>query len=183
MRVARLHGVGDVRLAEEPTPVPADDEYLVRVTAVGLCGSDLHWFTQGGIGDAVLSRPLVLGHEFGGVIVGGPLDGLRVAVDPAIPCGRCEWCRQGNPNLCPTVRFAGHSVTDGGLREYAAWPARLAHRVPDALTDAEAAVLEPLGVAIHAVDLAHLRTATTAVVVGCGPIGLAAVQMARVAGA
>lgn len=183
MRVARLHGVGDVRLAEEPRPVADVDECLVRVTAVGLCGSDLHWFAQGGIGDAVLSRPLVLGHEFGGVVEGGPLDGVRVAVDPAIPCGRCESCLEGNRNLCPSVRFAGHSLTDGALREYVAWPRHLVHPVPDAVSDADAAVLEPLGVAVHAVDLAHLRSAATVVVVGCGPIGLAAVQVARAAGA
>lgn len=183
MRVARLHGVGDVRVAEEPVPVAGAGESLVRVTAVGLCGSDLHWFTQGSIGDATLSRPLVLGHEFGGVVQGGPLDGVRVAVDPANPCGRCESCLEGNRNLCPTVRFAGHGVTDGALREVVAWPTHLLHPVPAALSDADAAVLEPLGVAVHAVDLAHLRAAATVVVVGCGPIGLAALQVARAAGA
>ncbi|HEY0117191.1 MAG TPA: alcohol dehydrogenase catalytic domain-containing protein, partial [Cellulomonas sp.] len=183
MKVARLHGVGDVRIAEEPRPDPGEDEALVRVTAVGLCGSDLHWFAQGGIGDAVLSRPLVLGHEFGGVVQGGPLDGVRVAVDPAIPCGRCESCLEGNRNLCPSVRFAGHSLTDGGLREYVAWPRHLLHPVPDSVSDAGVAVLEPLGVAVHAVDLAHVRSGATVVVVGCGPIGLAAVQVARAAGA
>jgi L-iditol 2-dehydrogenase len=183
VRVARLHGVGDVRLAEEPAPVAGESECLVRVTAVGLCGSDLHWFTQGGIGDATLSRPLALGHEFGGVVVGGPLHGVRVAVDPAIPCGRCESCLAGNRNLCPSVRFAGHGLTDGALREYVAWPAHLVHPVPDSISDADAAVLEPLGVAVHAVDLAHLRSAATVVVVGCGPIGLAVMQVARAAGA
>ena len=183
MRVARLYGVEDVRVAEEPRPEPGEGEDLVRVTAVGLCGSDLHWFAQGGIGDAVLSRPLVLGHEFGGVVEGGPRNGVRVAVDPAVPCGRCESCLEGNRNLCPSVRFAGHSVTDGALRQYVAWPRHLLHPVPDALSDADAAVLEPLGVAVHAVDLAHLRAAATVVVVGCGPIGLAAVQVARAAGA
>ena len=183
VRVARLHGVGDVRIDEEPAPVAGPGECLVRVTAVGLCGSDLHWFAQGGIGDASLSRPLVLGHELGGVVVGGPLDGVRVAVDPANPCGRCEACLEGNRNLCPAVRFAGHGATDGGLRELVAWPRHLLHPVPDGLSDADAAVLEPLGVAVHAVDLAHLRAAETVVVVGCGPIGLAAVQVARAAGA
>lgn len=183
MRVARLHGVGDVRLSDEPMPTAGEGEVLVRVTAVGLCGSDLHWFSEGSIGDAALSRPLVLGHEFGGVVVGGDLDGVRVAVDPAHACGRCESCVEGNRNLCPSVRFAGHGVTDGALREYLAWPRHLVHPVPDAVGDADAAVLEPLGVAVHAVDLAHLRTAATVVVVGCGPIGLAAVQVARAGGA
>lgn len=183
MRVARLHGVGDVRVTDEPDPVPADGESLVRVSAVGLCGSDLHWFAQGGIGDAGLTEPLVLGHEFSGVVRGGPLDGRRVAVDPSDSCGVCEQCREGNANLCPRVRFAGHGRNDGGLRELVAWPTRLLHPLPDALGDAEGAMLEPLGVALHTLDLAHLRVGASVVVVGCGPIGLCAVQLARAAGA
>lgn len=183
MKVARLHGVGDIRLTDEPDPVPAEGESLVRVTAVGLCGSDLHWFTDGGIGDAGLTSPLVLGHEMAGVVVGGPDDGQRVAIDPADPCGVCEHCLEGNRNLCPTVRFAGHGKTDGGLRELMAWPSHLLHPVPDALSAADTAVLEPLGVALHAMDLGKPRLGATVVVVGCGPIGLCLVQLARVAGA
>jgi L-iditol 2-dehydrogenase len=183
MRVARLHGVGDVRVDEAGRPVPTAGESLVRVTAVGLCGSDLHWFADGGIGDAVLAEPLVLGHEFAGVVEGGPLDGRRVAVDPSDPCGVCEQCLEGNRNLCPTVRFTGHGRTDGGLRELHAWPTALLHPIPDGLSDADGAMLEPLGVALHTVDLAHVKVGDTVVVVGCGPIGLCMVQLARVAGA
>ncbi|MDM8084017.1 zinc-binding dehydrogenase [Cellulomonas cellasea] len=183
MKVARLHGVGDIRLTDEPDPVPSAGESLVRVTAVGLCGSDLHWFTDGGIGDAGLTSPLVLGHEMAGVVVGGPDDGQRVAIDPADPCGVCEHCLEGNRNLCPTVRFAGHGKTDGGLRELMAWPSHLLHPVPDTLSAADTAVLEPLGVALHAMDLGKPRLGATVVVVGCGPIGLCLVQLARVAGA
>jgi L-iditol 2-dehydrogenase len=183
MRVARLHGVGDVRVDQMDRPVPAAGESLVRVTAVGLCGSDLHWFADGGIGDAALAAPLVLGHEFAGVVEGGPLDGRRVAVDPSDPCGVCEQCLEGNRNLCPAVRFTGHGRTDGGLRELHAWPTALLHPIPDRLSDADGAMLEPLGVALHAIDLAHVRVGDTVVVVGCGPIGLCMVQLARVAGA
>ena len=183
MKVARLHGLGDVRVADEPAPVPAVGESLVRVSAVGLCGSDLHWYGEGGIGDAQLAEPLVLGHEVAGVVADGPLTGRRVAVDPAWPCGTCEDCLQGNRNLCPTVRFAGHGSTDGGLRELVAWPDHLLHPVPDSISDADAAMLEPLGVALHALDLARPRVGATVVVVGCGPIGLCLVQLARVAGA
>jgi len=183
MRVARLHGVRDVRVGEAPDPVPAEGESLVRVAAVGLCGSDLHWFAEGAIGDAALSAPLVLGHELAGIALDGPFEGRRVAVDPSDSCGTCEQCREGNPNLCPRVRFAGHGVNDGGLRELVAWPTRLLHPLPDGITDAEGAMLEPLGVALHALDLAHLRIGATVAVVGCGPIGLCAVQLARVAGA
>jgi L-iditol 2-dehydrogenase len=179
-----MHGAGDVRLHDEPVPdVPPRDE-LVRVTAVGVCGSDLHWYAEGGIGDARLDRrPLVLGHEMAGVIAGGARDGERVAIDPALPCHRCTQCRTGDMNLCPTIRFAGHGEVDGGLREYIAWPGDRLHALPDQLSDSDGAMLEPLGVALHALDLAHLRVGMHVVVLGCGPIGLLLIQVLRVAGA
>lgn len=179
MRVARLHAVGDIRIHDEPAPVPEHNETLVQVKAVGLCGSDLHWFREGGIGDSQLAKPLILGHEFAGVTS----TGQRVAVDPAIACGECETCRSGNPNLCPTVHFAGHGGDDGALREQIAWPTRLLFPLPDCLTFADGAMLEPLGVALHSVDLAKIRTGMRVGVFGCGPIGLLVVQVARIAGA
>jgi L-iditol 2-dehydrogenase len=183
VKAVRLKAAGEFEMVEEPRPVPGPGESLVRVSAVGLCGSDLHWFSEGGIGDAVLSRPLVLGHEFGGTVEGGTLDGCRVAVDPAIPCHACARCREGNPNLCPQVRFAGHGATDGGLREYLAWPTALLFPVPGTFSAAAVALLEPLGVALHAFDLGHVRFGSSVAVVGCGPIGLLGVQVARAAGA
>ncbi|MGE5138013.1 MAG: zinc-dependent alcohol dehydrogenase, partial [Rudaea sp.] len=179
MKALRLHGVGDLRLEVEPTPEPKEGETLVQVTAVGICGSDLHWFDEGAIGDARLTRPLVLGHEFAGVLENGE----RVAVDPAIPCGHCEMCREGNPNLCPQVRFAGHGLLDGALREFLPWPSNNLYLLPDSISDAEGALLEPLGVALHAIDLGHLRPGMTVGVFGCGPIGLLIVQVARASGA
>lgn len=183
MTTARLYGIGDLRVAQEPVPAAAAGIDLVRVTAVGLCGSDLHWYTEAGIGDARLERPLVLGHEFAGVIEGGPRDGQRVAVDPAIACGQCEICHEGYGNLCPAVRFAGHGYLDGALQGYVTWPTSLLYPLPDRLSDADGAMLEPLGVAVHALDLGHVRLGATVAVVGCGPIGLLLVQAARVAGA
>jgi L-iditol 2-dehydrogenase len=183
MKAARLHAVGDLRVADEPVPVPEPGCSLVRVTAVGICGSDLHWWTEAGIGDAVLRRPLVLGHEAAGVVADGPRRGERVAIDPAIPDGTCRPCRDGYRNLCVNIRFAGHGHQDGALREYLAWPSEQLHPLPDALSDADGAVLEPLGVAIHALDLGHLRLGGTAAVVGCGPIGLLLCQLLQVAGA
>jgi L-iditol 2-dehydrogenase len=183
MWVARLHGPGDVRLGREPVPAAGPGESLVRVTAAGLCGSDLHWWDEAGIGDARLGRPLVLGHENAGVIAGGPRRGQRVAIDPAIPDGTCAQCRRGHPNLCPAVRFAGHGGTDGGLREFMAWPSGRLHPLPDSLGDADGALLEPLGVAAHAVDLGHLPLGGSAAVIGCGPIGLMIIQLLFVAGA
>jgi L-iditol 2-dehydrogenase len=157
----------------------------VRVEAVGVCGSDLHWFAEAGIGDARITRPLVLGHEFAGLVdhPGSPLHGRRVAVDPAVPCGQCEFCQEGNPNFCLNLRFAGHGVEDGGLRQVLAWPERCLFPLPEGFSGADGAMLEPLGVALHAIDLGKLRPGVAVAVLGCGPIGLLIVQLARLAGA
>jgi L-iditol 2-dehydrogenase len=179
VRVLRLHGRGDLRLHEEERPGPQAGETLVRVGAVGLCGSDLHWFGEAAIGETPLTRPLVLGHEFAGVTA----DGRRVAVDPAVPCQTCPLCLEGHPNLCEGIRFAGHAENDGGLREWVAWPERCLVPLPAGLTEADGALLEPLGVALHAADLAHLRPGARVGVFGCGPIGLLIVQVARLCGA
>jgi L-iditol 2-dehydrogenase len=179
VKVVRLHGIGDVRLHDEPLPVPGDDERLVQVATVGICGSDLHWFSQAGIGDTSLDAPLVLGHEAAGLASTGE----RVALDPAIPCGRCEFCLQGNPHLCPDIRFAGHGRQDGFFRDALAWPARCLVPLPDSLTDDQGAMLEPLGVALHAVNLGKLRSGMRVAIFGCGPIGLLVVQLCRMAGA
>ena len=179
MQVIRLHGTHDLRLSDEPCPTPLAGERVLRVTSVGVCGSDLLWFSEQGIGDAQLTRPLVLGHEFAAVTENGE----RVAVDPAIPCGGCEFCLGGNPNLCPQVRFAGHGSLDGALREWLTWDAKCLFPLPDRLSNEDGALLEPLGVALHAVDLAHLRVGMTVGVFGCGPIGLLIIQLARLAGA
>jgi len=183
MRVARLYGADDLRLRDEPIPTPRNDQVLIRVTAVGICGSDVHWFTCGSIGDARVDKPLVLGHEFAGVIESGTARGTRVAVDPLIACGKCEPCREGNPNLCLAHHFAGHGADDGALREFIAWDPDCLFPLPDTLSDEDGAMLEPLGVALHAVNLAHLRPGMTIGVYGCGPIGLLTIQVARLAGA
>ena len=185
MRVLRLHAPGDLRLHDEPEPEPGPREARLRVSAVGVCGSDLHWLSQAGIGDARLERPLVLGHEFAGIVESrdSAMYGQRVAVDPAIPCQACEYCLEGNPNLCENLRFAGHGLTDGALRESLAWPELCLFPLPDAIDDEQGALLEPLGVALHAVDLGELRPGMRLGVFGCGPIGLMVVQLARLAGA
>lgn len=184
MKAVRLFGAGDLRLVDDPEPVAGPGESLVRVDAVGLCGSDLHWFGEGGIGDAVVTtRPLVLGHEVAGTALTGLYAGRLVAVDPAHPCGRCGACRAGHGNLCPAVRFLGHGDVDGGLRQTIAWPDRLLVPLPDGMSAVEGAVLEPLGVALHAWDLSHARPGESVAVVGCGPIGLLLIQLAVAAGA
>jgi L-iditol 2-dehydrogenase len=181
--VLRLHGAGELRLHEEPAPMPDPHEALIRVRAAGICGSDLHWFSEGGIGDALISKPLVLGHELAGEILTGARQGEHVAIDPAIPCGQCRSCQHGHPNLCPSVKFAGHGEQDGGLREQMAWPEEHLFALPDSISAAEGAMLEPLGVALHAVNLAKVQIGIRAGVFGCGPIGLLVIQLLRVMGA
>jgi len=184
MIAARLHAVGDLRVAAEPDPGDVPDGWsLLAVTSVGICGSDLHWFSDGGIGENRIEHPVVPGHEFAAVAVTGPYAGRRVAVDPAIPCGHCEVCRLGYHNLCPTVQFAGHGTLDGALQEYLVWPDHLLHPLPDELSDDAGALLEPLGVAIHAVGVSHLRSGSHVLVVGAGPIGVLVLQVARRCGA
>jgi L-iditol 2-dehydrogenase len=179
MKALRLHTSGDLQLHGEPMPLAGLGETLVRVKAVGICGSDLHWFTEGAIGDAKLERPLVLGHEFAGETE----DGRRVAIDPAIPCGHCEFCEHGHPNLCSALIFAGHGEQDGALREWMAWSERSLFPIPDSFSFADAAMLEPLGIAIHTVDLGNLKAGMSVGVFGCGPIGLLIIQVARAMGA
>jgi L-iditol 2-dehydrogenase len=175
---ARLHGPRHVRVAREAAPEPGPDEVRVHVGAVGLCGSDLHWFEEGEIGDARLARPLVLGHEIAGRLD----DGTLVVLDPNVPCGTCRECTSDRAHLCLVARFAGHGTTDGGLRSVIAWPGDLVRAVSPPIGDDAAALLEPLGIALHAVDLAAPRPGERAAVLGCGPIGLLTVQVLRAAG-
>jgi L-iditol 2-dehydrogenase len=195
MLAARLYGPSDLRLEEvlHPGP-PGCGRVLLRVKVTGICGSDLHSYQDARIGDTGLAGPLILGHEFSGVIEETgreSLDGLmeplqpgtRVAVDPAQPCGECELCQGGNPNLCRRLRFCGNYPDGGSLCEWMHMPARCCFRVPEAMDDVAAALLEPLGVAIHAVDLAHIHVATSTAILGAGPIGLLILQAAKLAGA
>ncbi|QIG45925.1 alcohol dehydrogenase catalytic domain-containing protein [Nocardioides anomalus] len=183
-RVARLHAVRDLRIEDAPAPgEPPDGWSTVAVTSVGICGSDLHWYADGGTGEVSIEDPVMPGHEFAGVALDGPHVGRRVAVDPAIPCGACEQCRAGHGNLCPNILFAGHQSLDGGLQERLLWPDHLLVPLPDDLSDDAGALLEPLGVAIHAVRHAHVRSGHDVLVVGAGPIGVLVGAVARRAGA
>ena len=181
-RAARLHGRRDVRLGPVEPPVAGEGQVVVRVTAVGLCGSDLHWYDEGSIGDTRLTRPLVLGHEFAGVIEDGPRAGERVAVDPADPCEVCDLCRAGLGRLCPDVRFFGLDPDDGALRTRVAASASRCVALRDAIPDHEAPLLEVLGIALHAVDLAEARPGMTAGVYGAGPVGQLVIRVLRLRG-
>jgi L-iditol 2-dehydrogenase len=195
MLAARLHGPADLRVERVPHPgPPGRGEVLMRVAVTGICGSDLHSYADARIGDTPIQGPLILGHEFSGVVEAvGPVSvdgrfeplkpGTRVAVDPAQPCGRCELCEKGHPNLCRRLHFCGNYPDGGSFCEWMHMPARSCFPVPNSLDDTEAALLEPLGVAIHAVDLAKIRVAHSVAILGAGPIGLLILQVARLAGA
>ncbi len=195
MAAARLYGPADLRVEEVPCPgAPGPAEVLLRVCVTGICGSDLHSYTDARIGDTAILKPLILGHEFSAVVRqtgSGALDGrfepinpgTRVAVDPAQPCGRCEFCETGHPNLCRRLHFCGNYPDGGSLCRWMLMPARSCFPVPESLDDTEAALLEPLGIAIHAVDLARVRVGASVAVLGAGPIGLLILQVAKLAGA
>ena len=195
MPAVRLYGPEDLRVDQVPHPgQPGPGQVLLRVTAVGICGSDLHTYQDGRIGDTVVKQPITLGHEFGGVVeaVGPEIEGdhsapltpgTRVAVDPAQPCGHCELCELGHPNLCRRLHFCGLYPDEGSLSRYMHVPAHTCFPIPESIDHAGAALLEPLGVAMHAIDLAKIRVANSVAVLGAGAIGLYIVQLARLSGA
>lgn len=188
MRATYLHGVRDVRVGEKSDPQRQDNDVLIRVSGVGVCGSDLHYYLEGGIGSACIHEPFVPGHELAGWVVEerpelGLARGQLVAVEPAKPCGHCEWCERGHINLCPNVEFLGAPPYHGAMTETIAVRPDQVFAVPGGFTVEQAVMLEPLGVAIHAMDLAKQRVVESVAVLGCGPIGLCLVQLARLQGA
>jgi L-iditol 2-dehydrogenase len=189
MKAARLYGPGDFRIDDIPVPEPGPGQVLLQVLSVGVCGSGVHYFLDGGIGDDKVEEPFVIGHEFSARVtalgpgVGGPPVGTRVAADPAISCGQCEFCLEGHPNLCENILFCSTPPTQGALQEYVVHPADLCFPLPDSVTNDQGAMLEPLGIALHAVRLAKLRPGDTIAVLGCGPIGLLTLEVARISGA
>jgi L-iditol 2-dehydrogenase len=189
MQASRLHGIRDLRLEELPRPTPGPGEVLLKVACVGVCGSDVHYYLHGRIGAQVVTKPIIVGHEFSAWVAelgkgaSNLAIGQLVAVEPGISCGQCEPCRQGHPNLCPHVRFCGTPPIDGVFAEYTLMPAGNCFPLPDRSTPEEGALLEPLGIAMHTVDLAHLKPGQTIAVLGAGPIGLLIAAMAKAAGA
>ena len=189
MKAVKWFAPRDMRLVDVPQPVPQPHEALIRVESVGVCGSDMHYYEEGCIGNAVITEPLILGHEFAGIVeaVGDKADpalvGKRVAVEPGIPCHQCEWCRTGHYNVCRNMFFPGGPPYDGVLCEYAAFHAEYCHPVPESMSAVEAAMIEPLAVAVHTVALANLKPGETVAILGLGPIGLLTAQIARLSGA
>jgi L-iditol 2-dehydrogenase len=189
MRASVLRGVHDIAVEERAVPEPAPREVLVRVDAVGTCGSDTHYYEHGRIGDFVVREPLVLGHEASGVVVArgsnvaGKEVGQRVSLEPGVPCSRCAQCRRGRYNLCPDVRFFATPPVDGAFCEYVALHEEFAHPVPDGISMDAAALIEPLSVGVWAARKAGVAPDSRVLVTGAGPIGLMALQAARAFGA
>ena len=189
MRTAVLVEPTAFELTDRPRPEPAPDEVLVAVRDVGICGSDVHYYEHGRIGDYVVENPLVLGHESAGevVAVGDAVTHLaagdRVALEPGVPCRRCAHCKRGDYHLCEEVTFMATPPHDGAFTEYVSWPADFAYRLPGSVSTTEGALCEPLSVGIHAVRRGDVETGDTVVVTGAGPIGLLVMEAARAAGA
>ena len=177
MRVAVMTGVAKIELTEREIPVPKADEVLVKIEYVGVCGSDLHYYEAGGIGENIVKPPFVLGHEAGGVVaaVGAEVTNLKigdkVALEPGKTCGKCEFCKTGKYNLCPDVIFFATPPVDGVFQDYVTHPAELCFKIPDNMDTMEAALIEPLAVGFHAARQGGAQAGQTAVVTGAGCIG------------
>lgn len=188
MKAVYLEEVGKFALREIPVPRPGPRDVLVAVRSVGVCGSDIHYFEHGRIGDFVVEKPMILGHECAGEVVEvGPevrmlAVGDRVALEPGIPCRHCKNCLSGRYNLCADVVFMATPPYDGAFCEYVLSPEDFAYKLPENVSTEAGATIEPLSVGLHAVKLVALKPGEKVVVLGAGPIGLLAVAAARAAG-
>jgi L-iditol 2-dehydrogenase len=184
-----LTGAKSLTVEQVPVPAVASDEVLVKISAVGVCGSDTHYYRHGRIGEFVVEGPLILGHECAGTIVAVGSDvpesriGERVAIEPQRNCRRCRECRAGRYNLCPYMEFYATPPIDGAFAEYAVIRTEFAHEVPDTLSDEAAALLEPLSVAITTMRKAGIVPGSSVLIAGAGPIGIICAQTARAFGA
>lgn len=189
MRASVLDSAHVLRLEERSVPSPAPDEVLIRVGAVGVCGSDVHYYKEGRIGDFVVEQPMVLGHEASGTImaVGAAVDpariGQRVSIEPQRSCRVCSYCKSGEYNLCPEIEFFATPPIDGAFAQYVTIQADFAYEVPDSVSDNAAALLEPLSVGIAAVQKAKITVGSSVLIAGAGPIGIIAAQVAKAFGA
>jgi L-iditol 2-dehydrogenase len=189
MRVAQLVGVRQFQLIEEEIADPAPGEVQVRIEAVGICGSDMHGYSEGAVGDTPCVYPMVLGHEPAGTIirtgagVGGLAAGDLVACEPALFCYHCELCQSGRHNLCTAMRFLSTAGHPGFFRDTANLPVANVLPLPRGLSASDGALVEPLAVALHSLKLAPPALGDSAAVFGAGPIGLLTVAVLKLAGA
>lgn len=185
MKVAVMNGIGKMGYTTRPIPTPKEDEVLVKLEYVGICGSDMHYYETGAIGNYVVKPPFVLGHEPGGTVVevGSAVKHLkvgdRVALEPGKTCGHCKFCREGKYNLCPDVVFFATPPVDGVFQEYVAHEANLCFKLPDNVSTMEGALIEPLAVGFHAANQGGAHAGQTAVVMGAGCIGLVSIRLQK----
>ncbi|MEY4739296.1 MAG: L-idonate 5-dehydrogenase, NAD-binding [Bacteroidota bacterium] len=193
MKTYLLYGPKDIRLAEKPAPNPEAGQVLVEIKFTGICGSDLHYFNHGFCGRFVPKRPFALGHEFSGIVreVGSNVQSLsigdEIAVDPSMPCGSCNHCRSGHYNLCLNMKFFGSASCDphidGSMGEFVAVPSSNCYVLPKGIDLAQASLLEPLSVAMHAVRQVGNISGKSVLITGGGPIGQLILRVARAFGA
>lgn len=178
MKIARMNKPGDIKIMVEPTPTIKDNEILVKVKHVGICGSDVHYYEHGRIGDFVVEKPIILGHECAGEVteIGKSVTGFEkgdlVALEPGYTCGKCEFCLTGRYNLCPDVVFMATPPYDGAFCEYVAYPSHMAFKLPQGMDTIEGALIEPLAVGMHSANQGGASLGQSAVVLGLGCIGL-----------
>lgn len=186
---AVLRKVDDLCLEERPIPEPGKGEVLIAMHAVGICGSDVHYWKRGRIGDFILTAPMVLGHESSGIVSAlgeGVTDlkvGDRVAIEPGVGCRTCSFCKEGRYNLCPHMKFAATPPYDGSLCRYYVHAADFCYKLPDHVSLEEGALLEPLSVGVHACRRAGISIGSNVLVCGAGPIGLVNLMTAKACGA
>jgi len=178
MKASVLFAPQDLRWEQRPKPVPKVNQAIVRMKAVGICGSDFHYYQTGKCGTAILTRPFILGHEAAGEVVEtGPgveklKVGDRVAIEPGVPCEKCKYCKSGRYNLCPEVRFLADSLTDGAFVEYLSMPEDLLFVLPKNISYEQGALIEPISVGIYVVGNSHIKPGDKVAIFGQGPIGL-----------
>ncbi len=188
MNVAVMTDIGKMEYTQKAIPQQKDNEVLVKLEYVGICGSDIHYFESGRIGDFVVDPPFVLGHEAAGIVVEVGKDvkhlnvGDRVALEPGTTCGSCEFCRKGSYNLCPDVVFFATPPVDGVFQEYVAHEAAKCFKLPDNVTSLEGAMIEPLAIGFHAAKQGNAEVGQTAVVFGAGCIGLVSLLALKASG-
>ena len=188
MKAAVMTDIMETELVEKDIPGIKDDEVLVKVEYVGVCGSDLHYYEQGRIGDVRVQFPFILGHEAAGEVVKlgknvtHLMIGDKVALEPGKTCGHCEFCKTGRYNLCPEVEFFATPPYDGVFQEYAAHRADLCFKLPENVSTMEGALIEPLAVGFHASNQGGAHLGQTAVVMGAGCIGLVTMMALRAEG-
>ncbi len=188
MKAAFLSKPGTIYIEDIPRPACSPGRVLIRIKAVGLCGSDLHYFEEGRIGDHIVKEPHILGHESSGIVeevgegVRGFEPGDRVALEPGVPCLSCEFCLKGSYNLCPDVKFMGAPPYPGTFREYLTHDPQFTFRLPASVSFSQGALIEPFSVAYNALFKAEAGGGKSLLIIGAGPIGLACLEMALMSG-